>query len=113
MQVRGIEQRNQDVYVEQRNHDLSRRLVFVSKPINDFRSDDPPSSLLRQDRHAIALSRRSATGRKRATGKLGKNTTCRSASLCGELLGALQNVLIDIQGGTHVKIITHQTSDVN
>src|ERR1019366_7813638 len=40
------------------------------------------------------------------------DTPCGRSPPCSELLGALQNVLVDIQRSTHLVIITHQSSDV-
>jgi hypothetical protein len=42
-----------------------------------------------------------------------KDTPCGSPTPRRELLGTLQNVLVDIQSGSHHLIITHQSSGVN
>jgi hypothetical protein len=109
MQVRGIEQRNQDVYVEQSDH---ARLRFVPELVDSLKCDEPRPSLLGQDRHAVALARRTISRRQCATGQLRKHTSRGRSASCRELLGALQDVVINIQCGAHLSIITHQSSGV-
>lgn len=112
MQMGRIEQRNQDIYVEQSDHARPRCLRFVAEPVDDFGSDDPRPSLLGQDRHAVAFARSASSRCESATRQLGKDAPRRSTAPCRELLGALENVLVDVQCGPHAMIITHQTSQV-
>ncbi len=57
MHVRGVEQRNQDICVEQCYHASADCLGFVAEPINNFRRDQQRPSLLGQNRHTVALAR--------------------------------------------------------
>ena len=88
-------------------------LGFVSEPVHNFRCDRLRPSLLRQQRHAITFARRAIARRQRTTGQLGQNTPGSSSTPRRELLGTLQHVLVDIQCGPHLVIVTHESSEVN
>ena len=110
MQVRWIEQSNQRNHVEQRDHALGRRLIFVPEPVHIFRRDDSRQSLGGQNWNPIAHARSTTSRRQCATGELGKNTPCGRSSLGGKRFGALQNVLVDIECGAHAAI--HRASSI-
>jgi hypothetical protein len=101
MQVLGIEQRHQNVYVEQSDHALSNWLGFVTEPVDDFRRDDSRSSLLGQNRHAIALARGACSRRQGDPSQLGENPPRGSPPPRGEFLGAFEHVLVNIERSSH------------
>src|SRR6266542_4681841 len=66
----------------------------------------------RQNRNPIAQPRR-ALRFESDSGQIREDAAGGRGAACGDLLGSLQNVVVDLEGRSHWLIITHQSSDVN
>lgn len=87
-------------------------LSFVPQPIHDLWRNEPGPLTSGKDRHPVAFASTVVRWRQGRSRKLGDHSTGRGAAPRSEFFGGFENVFVDVQGGSHRSIITHQTSYV-
>lgn len=107
--VIGIEKCDQNIDVEQRSHSVG---VLFTQSINLLIGDQATTTF---KRHEAAHSSTSGLGRSTGecpAGQLRQHGTCRSIRLPSEALGCLQNVVVNVQCGTHDGILRIRCSGI-
>ena len=112
MHVVGVEQRNEDVDVEQRDWRHERFHSSSRRSLTNFivgRGDGWPAL---KKRHAVSDARGSRPCQCPPR-QFGQHFAGRRPPCAGQFLHRLEHVIVEVEGGSHASIITHHASRVN
>ena len=119
MDMVGVEQRDEDIHIEERRsgHEsidqAISRLLTVPQLVDQLhRWSASIGWPAREDRYTVSGSSR-ARRLKRRAGELRDDAARRQAPDRRQFLDSLEDIVIDIERGTHYGSISHHTSDVN